>query len=125
MLLSKNQVVRQRRMLEKCYDSTCNVFVQEKIKKANGSTGFEEVEILTDEPCRLSYKNSNTTVLDNNVNSVTQTVKLFLTPTFKVPASSRIVVNTCGNVLEFTSSSETKVFITHQEVELKLLKKFS
>ena len=74
--LSKAYEVK-RKAIESLYTGKCTIYEYKKIKKANKSTGFEEVAVLTDQACRLSFKQSpNTSASDDLSNSVVQTIEL-------------------------------------------------
>ena len=77
-MLQKTKMVRKA--LESLYTGRCDVIEHKKIKKRNGSTGFKDVKVMEDIPCRLSYKNigSTTTVQEENKASrVNQVITLF------------------------------------------------
>ncbi len=127
-MLSENQVVRHRRAIESTYNGRCSVIESRKIKNANRSTGFEEVVVYEDVPCKLSYKVSNQGIgivrSSDDVNFVKQHVKIFVAPEIKIDSNSKIIVRQNGIEREYKNSSEPVVFSTHQEIELRLGKEF-
>ena len=56
-MLSKGQILRARKAMERFYDGTCTITERQPYKRQNGSTGFRTVDVVTDQPCRLDvYK---------------------------------------------------------------------
>lgn len=57
-MLSQAQVVKVKKAIESMYEDTFNLIEYQEVTKANGSTGEQEVTVLENVPCRLSYSNS-------------------------------------------------------------------
>ena len=54
------------------------------MKKANGSTGFDDKIVLKEQPCRLSYKTKmENTAEDTDASSMRQVITLILDPETK------------------------------------------
>ncbi len=124
-MLSENQVVAQRRTIESTYTGLCSVIENRKIKNENGSTGFEEVEVYTDEPCRLSYKSASAVKNNEMINNTSQVIKLFIAHEIAIKNNSKIVVNQNGVSKSYKNSSEPIIYPTHQEIELVIEKEES
>ncbi len=124
-MLSENQVVIHRRALERTYNGICNITESRKVKNANGSTGFEEVEAYTDKPCRLSYKSASAVKSSETINNTSQVIKLFIAPEIDIKSNSKIVVTQNGLTKSYKNSSEPIIYPTHQEIELTLDKEES
>ena len=114
-MLSKNQVVKQRKAIESLYNGVCTITGTKEITKDNGATGFDTVTICTDQPCRLSFGTSKTQTGDAATETV-QEAKLFLSPEIVVPAGSHVVVTQNGTTREYNLSSIPAVYSTHQEI---------
>ena len=87
-------------------------------------TNFEEVPLLEDAPCKLSFEKLTSTDGDN-VAAKFQNVKLFLSPDIEIPAGCKIIVNRFHDVqrkFTFSHSGEAGVFTHHQEIYLELWK---
>lgn len=116
-------MVKVRKALEKGYVGTFTVTERQKYTKPNHSTGFREVKVVTDQPCRLSFTTSPST--GNGVVAETaQTVKLFLAPEVKVREGSRITVTQNGVTTDYKRSGTPAVYDTHQEIVLELFDKW-
>ena len=107
------------------YIGKCNVIVRKKQKNSKTSiTEFVEKTILENIPCRLSYNSAPTTGKDV-VASVTQEIKLFLSPQYVIPEGSKIVVTQRGCTDEFIRSGKPKKYENHQEIVLDLFKEWA
>lgn len=120
-MLSKNQILKVRKAFEKMYDSRCTVVIHEEYEKPNGATGFRDVTVLEDEPCKLQYTGVSDAVQGDAVATVSQEIRLFLTPDAEILAGSKITVN----MVNYTHSGVVAKYDTHQEIVLKLWEKWS
>lgn len=120
-MLSKNQVVKVRKAFETMYDSVCTVVANKEYVKPNGSTGFEPVTVLEDEPCHLQYNSVNAAEQEAAVATVSQEIRLFISPDVEIPAGSKIIVNS----VDYAHSGVVAEYATHQEIVLKLWEKWS
>ena len=120
-MLSTNQVVRVRKAFETMYDSKCTVVIKEECEKENGSTGFREVIILEDEPCHLQYSSVSDAVQGDAVATVSQEIRLFVRPDVEILPGSKITVNS----VNYTHSGVVAKYVTHQEIVLKLMDRWS
>ena len=68
-----------RKALESTYEGRATVVEYQKVKDEWGMTNFQEVTVLEDQPCKLSFETLTSTSGDP-VATVTQGVKLFLSP---------------------------------------------
>ena len=120
-MLSKNAVVKVRKALEKGYIGTFTVIEHKKVIKPNHTTGFDDVEVLVDQPCRLSFSSIPSTS-DGDIPEINQTVKLFFAPEITVKEGSKIVVTQNGVTTEYKQSGTPAVYQTHTEILLELFK---
>lgn len=122
-MLSKIEMVKARKAIESLYDGTCTITEHQKIKKENKSTGFQDVMVLENEPCRLSFKTiNNTNSTETGASAVVQIAKVFLAPEIKVKPGSKLSVTQNGVTTEYKSSGEPAFYSTHQEIVLELFK---
>ena len=124
-MLSPAQVVAVRRLHEKMYDGKCTVIEYQKKKKADQSTGFEEVEVLKDQPCRLSFSTSESADAGVAATGIGQVIKLFLSPDVVVKAGSKIMVTQNGVTAAYKNSGVPAVYATHQEIVLELFTRWA
>lgn len=122
-MLSKAKMVKARKAIESLYDGKCTITEHQKIKKENKSTGFQNVVVLEDEPCRLSFKTiNNTNQTDTAASAVVQITKVFLAPEIQVKPGSKLTITQNDVTTEYKSSGEPAFYSTHQEIVLELFK---
>ena len=119
-MLSQVKVVNTRKAIESLYGGKCSITEYQKIKKENGSTGFQETTVIENQPCRISFK-TVTSAKEGAMNqSITQVIKLFLAPEITVKTGSKITVTQNGITTEYKSSGQPAMYETHQEIILEL-----
>ena len=93
--------------------------VFQKVKDEWGMTNFQEVTVLEDQPCKLSFETLTSSTGDP-VATVSQSVKLFISPDVVIKAGSKIIVTQHGRTTEYSNSGVPAVYPTHQEIMLTL-----
>lgn len=117
-MLPKAALVSVRKALERGYTGTFTVTERKKVVRADHSTGFAEVQTVTDNPCRLSFTTSPAAG-DGDTATLTQSVKLFCAPEIIVPEGSRITVTQNGVTEEYARSGMVAMYDTHAEYVLE------
>lgn len=120
-MLSKNTVVTIRKFLERGYIGIFTVTEHQKVIRPNHTTGFSDVDVIINQPCRLSFS-SSPSATNGDVAEINQTVKLFFAPEIKVKEGSKITVTQNGVTTVYKQSGTPAVYDTHQEVLLELFK---
>lgn len=118
-MLSANQVVKVRKAIETMYDSVCTAIVHEEYEKPNGATGFRDAILLEEEPCRIDFNCISASDQGEAVASVSQEIRLFISPDVEIPAGSKIIANS----VDYAHSGVAAKYATHQEIILKLWEK--
>lgn len=122
-MLSKIKMVKARKVVESLYDGKCTITEHQKVKKENKSTGFQDVVVLEDEPCRLSFKSiDNTNQTDTAASAVVQITKVLLAPEIQVKPGSKLTITQNDVTTDYQSSGEPAFYSTHQEIVLELFK---
>lgn len=124
-MLSKNQVVAARKAIESTYIGQCTITEHQKMKKENGSIAFEEVVVLSEKPCKLSFEKIANNNQTNSAAILIQTTKLFIAPEIQIKPGSKITVVQNNVTTEYKSSGEPAMYQTHQEIMLELFKGWS
>lgn len=125
-MFSKTKVVKARKAIESLYDGTCTITEYKKVKKENKSTGFEEIVVLENQPCRISFNTINsTTSTETGASAPVQVVKLFIAPEIEVKPGSKIAVTQNGVTTEYQNSGQPAFYHTHQTIVLDLFKGWS
>lgn len=123
-MLPKNAVVKVRKALEKGYNGTFTVTERTKVTKPNHTTGFSDVDVLVDQPCKLSFS-SNPSTSDGSVPAIKQTVKLFFAPGITVKEGSKITVTQNGVTTAYKRSGTPAVYKSHTEITLELFEGYA
>lgn len=83
-------------------------------------TTQQEVAVLVDEPCRLSYNREQATDIQNGAAVVSQSITLFVRPDLVVKPGSVIEIIQHGVTQKYKGSGEPAVYCNHQEITLEL-----
>ena len=121
-MLSKTKMVNARKAIESLYDGKCTITERQKKQKENKSTGFQDVVVHEDVPCRMSFKTINSTNQTDTASAVVQIIKVFLAPEIKVKPGSKLTITQNDVTTEYKSSGEPALYSTHQEIILELFK---
>lgn len=85
----------------------------------------QEVIVLENAPCRLSFETIKPATETDTVATLAQGVKLFLAPESVINPGSKVIVMQAGRTTEYTASGQPAVYDTHQEVILSLDNKYT
>jgi hypothetical protein len=112
-----------RKSIELLYEHTCNTFEYRKVKNTvTKITSSEDVIILENQPCKLSYYTIKSTNQTENAGGVVQVIKLFIAPEVIIKPGSKIIVTHNGITESYKNSGVPAVFSSHQEIVLELFK---
>lgn len=109
-----------RKHIESLYNGTCNVTEYQSYKKENKSTGYKEVVVIENQPCKLSFSRSPNNNQTETVANVIQTVKLFVAPEVIIKPGSKITITQNNVTTAYKSSGVPVVYSNHQEINLEL-----
>lgn len=105
------------------WSGVCTVTVREnETNEANGRTEAKEVDLCTNEPCRISFDTVQVTEPSNGAAQIKQTVTLFIDPAVSIPAGSKITVTQNGTTGVYEQSGKAAVYSVHKEIPLELFK---
>jgi hypothetical protein len=110
-----------KKAIESLYTGTCTV--TEYLESTNAIskiTKHIESNVLTNQPCRLSFQSINSTNPTDTVATVAQSTKLFISPDVVIKDGSKITVIQNGVTGVFKSSGEPAKYSSHQEIMLTL-----
>jgi hypothetical protein len=124
-MLSKNAMVKVRKALESMYDGKCTITEQQKVQNANKTTGFVDVVVMADVPCRLSFSSVTNANQTDTAASVVQTTKVFLAPEITVKPGSKLAVTQNGITTEYKASGKPAYYSTHQEISVELYEEWA
>lgn len=119
-------VSAKRKALESLYIGTCTISEYQEVRNPiTKITKHEVVDVLTNQPCKLSFHKNNIVNQTEGAALVTQTVKLFIAPEIIIKSGSKITVTQNGATTEYSNSGEPARYDSHQEVMLELFKGWS
>jgi len=107
-----------RAAMRSMWNDTCAVYEYQPVKLENKSTVHDEVAMITDEPCKLSFSSLSSVSQTDTAAAIVQTVKLFLDENLTIKAGSKIVVNRRNQLFVYAYSGEAGIFDNHQEIVL-------
>ena len=115
-----------RRAQEATYEGLCTIYecrdvTDEKTKLSSE----EEVAVIEDQPCKLSFEKLNSVVQTETAAVQAQGVKLFLAPEIAVGSNSKIVVTQNGITNEYSASGVPAVYSTHPEITLESFRRWA
>ncbi|WP_300844073.1 hypothetical protein [uncultured Acetatifactor sp.] len=125
-MLSKAQVLKARKAIERMYTGTCKVTEHQKVKSgASKLVTYADKVVLDGQPCRLSVKTSEPARQTESVASIAQAIKLFLAPEITVRPGSKVTVAQDGVTADYRCSGVPAVYPTHQEIVLELFERWA
>ena len=83
-------------------------------------TTQQEVMVVTDEPCRLSFSSEAVTNINGGVAEMAQFTVLFIRPDLEIKPGSIIEVTQNGVTTKFRRSGKPAIYTNHQEIRLTL-----
>lgn len=115
-----------RKAIESLYNGTCTIIEHQKYQKENKSTGFKDVKVLENQPCRLSFKTvTEAKPNENTASNIVQSTKVFLAPEITVKPGSKLIITQNGVTTEYKNSGKPAHYETHQEIILELFEGWS
>lgn len=86
-----------RKAIESTYKGMVTVTEYKKVKDPNTAlTSYKEVVVLENQPCSLSFESIAAAVQTGTVATVSQAVKLFLSPDITIKPGSKLTVTQTG-----------------------------
>lgn len=123
--LDKARKIHQRMVEHLCEDKCSVIEKQEVFDETRKVHKDKEVEVIKEEPCRLSFETLKADEEANPAQKVVQDTKLFLRPDIVVKEGSKIVVKHNGREDIYARSGIPAVYVTHQEIMLKPFERWS
>lgn len=124
-MLSPNEVVKARSAVERLYDRLCTISENKPYQKENGSTGTRWEAVAENVPCRISFGKIVNADIGEKATSISQTIKLLLSPEIRIKPGSRIKVAKDTWTDYFEAAGVPAIYDSHQEVMLVLSKRWA
>ena len=114
-----------RKAIEATYCGILSVSERQSVKDpVTHITHMEEVVVLENQPCKLSFETITTAIQTETAATISQAVKLFVSPDVTIKPGSKITVTQSGVTTAYSSSGVPAVYPTHQEIMLELFEKW-
>jgi len=113
-----------RKAIESTYLGVCTILERRDVRdeKTKITRKNEEVPVVENQPCKLSFEKLNAVVQTDAAAAISQSTKLFISPEIVVNGGSKIIVEQDGRKAEYSASGEPAVYSSHQEITLELFK---
>lgn len=113
-----------RKAIESTYTGVCTILERRDVRdeKTKITRKNEEVPIIENQPCKLSFEKLNAVVQTETAAVMAQGTKLFIAPEIKIKPGSKIIVEQNGTTTEYSASGEPAVYSSHCEYMLELFK---
>lgn len=99
----------------------CTVYeYQDIVDPETYQTTQQEVPVLVDEPCRLSYNYEQATNIRSGAAVVSQSITLFIRPDLEIKPGSVIEITQNNITDRYNGSGKPAVYTNHQEIILQL-----
>lgn len=119
---------RVRKSIESLYTARCDVIEYQELQDpVTKITKHQEVVVLENLPCKLSYYTPSRGGLDKSesAHEVIQATKLFIAPEIRIKPGSKIIVTLNGITADYERSGEPAIYPTHQEIGLQLFSRWA
>ena len=115
-----------RKAIESTYFGVLMVTEMQTVRDERSKlTSDEEVVVLENQPCKLSFEKLQTAIQSDSAATITQGTKLFVSPDISIKAGSKITVTQDNVTTDYTCSGVPAVYPTHQEITLELFKDYA
>ena len=112
-----------RKAIESTYEGVCSIVEYQAVTDTETKvTRHEEVTVLDNQPCKLSFEKLNAVVQTDTAAAISQGTKLFISPEITINSGSKIVVVQNGVTGEYSASGIPAVYTSHQEIMLEQFK---
>lgn len=115
-----------RKAMESTYNGVLTVTEHKKVRNEQTKlTSTEDVIVLENQPCRLSFESVAPVQQSETAAAVSQTVKIFISPDVVISPGSKLTVTQNGVTTDYKGSGTAAVYPTHQEIMLDLFERWT
>lgn len=126
MNVKQAQLAAKAALEQYLYTDVCSVIEYQDIKDPiTRLTSKQEVTVLENQPCKLSFETSRSASNTDAAAAIKQDIKLFISPEIEIAPGSKIVVTHEGRTGEYSQSGVPAVYPTHQEIMLTIAKEWA
>lgn len=111
--------------LRMLWTDTCTVYGKTYTKDPlTGLSEAAEAAIVTDEPCRISYR-AETDATDGHYADISQGAELFVRADLVIPEGARVEVTREGVTVSYERAGPAAVYASHREYHLSLTERYA
>lgn len=111
----------RKKAIESLYEDLCTVYEYAEVKDPiTKITTKSESEVITAQPCRVSYKTIAISEQSDVPAYQKQEVKLFIDPSLDIKAGSKISITRHGVTRDYNHSGVSAIYSDHQEIILTI-----
>lgn len=115
-----------RKAIEKLYTGSMSVIERRAIKDdITKLTNFEEVTIVENEPCRLSFSSSGVNENISGAYNVAQEIKVFCAPELDIKPGAKLIITQNNVTNSYIHTGKSMVYSNHKELSLELFKEWA
>lgn len=115
-----------REAIEKKYKDILTVVEHQKVLDEKSKlTKFQEVVVLENQPCRLSFTRNEKTNQGKAAATISQNTKLFLAPEIVVKENSKLIITHEGRTDTYKGTGIPAVYESHQEIVLDTFERWA
>lgn len=112
--------------LEVLWTGKCTVWEYQDVVDADThQTTHQQTQLVTDEPCRVSFSSEAVTDPATGVAEMSQFTVLFIRPDLTIDPGSVIEVTQNGRTTKYRRSGKPAVYTNHQEIRLTLYEDYA
>ena len=126
MNLEQAQAAARAALEKHHYKDVCSVIQYQDTKDPKTKlTSKQEVTVLENQPCKLSFETVKGAEGTDTATALTQSIKLLIAPEVDVAPGSKIVITHEGHTGEYSQSGIPAVYPTHQEIMLTAFERWA
>ena len=126
MNLEQAQAAARAALEKHHYKDVCSVVQYQDTKDPKTKlTSKQEVTVLENQPCKLSFETVKGAEGTDTATALPQIIKLFIAPEVTISPGSKIVITHEGRTGEYSQSGIPAVYPTHQEIVLTVFERWA
>lgn len=126
MNMEKAQAAARAALEKYHYKDLCSVVEYQDMKDPKTKlTRKQEVTVLKDQPCKLSFKTITNAAETETATGISLIVKLFIAPEIAIAHGSKIMITHEGRTDAYSQSGIPAVYPSHQEIILTAFQRWT
>lgn len=114
-----------RKAVEKMYIGRMNVVEYQDVVMPNFSTQKQEVTVITNEPCRVSFSTFANAGQSDTTTAISQQIRVFCAPENDIKAGSKLIIEQNGVTTSYRATGVSAMHEGHQEINVILFDRWA